>query len=497
MRNEYLTRNYEEIEHTIKNGGYVLWDCLTYSNKHVPWAKKILYKEFGVSINNKYNFRCFNYKDVRDWLKRFRESYTKKFGFRPNMKYFIAGEYGEKNDYIDDRGNKRYGTHRPHYHVLLHILDKTKPEEVSEIIWKTWQKGKCDGIKDNNTQIFWSEKVISTLDPNKINRASYISKYVCKDSTYTKYLNDLLSNIDYEYIQPETLHDHFHYEKHTLKGEHIIIDHDINQKVKFNDKNFKQTICSRKKFQSFKRALTIFHKQSSGLGLSLIDKIGDKELDENKIMMPRYNIYKCKITIPNIVKRHLFYEKVLRTDKRTGLKRLIFHKDWYGRLVPNDLYKEKYGKMIDLKLKKTFESYQKILLNSIELQQKICELLNKNILNNYDIRKLAKYSVCYKGRLKRDKFYHLDMFKALSLGKIKEYPNLLGKENFENGKYKTSHGEILHWFLKDNVINQDTYKRFRNFDYCLMYIYKEAHRQGLGQEALYWQNIEMRRKFKN
>lgn len=80
---------------------------LTYDNEHVPK---------GPTGN-----LTLNPKDVELFMKRLREHQERKHNRQ--IRFFLAGEYGGDDEYTDNKGVKRKGTERPHYHFIAYNLN--------------------------------------------------------------------------------------------------------------------------------------------------------------------------------------------------------------------------------------------------------------------------------------------------------------------------------------------------------------------------------------
>lgn len=140
---------------------------LTYDDNHLPKSTKID-SETGECLDS----YTLNHRDVQLFIKRLR----KKYG--DNIKIYGCGEYGSDKEYIDWKGQKRVGTERPHYHIILFNL------KIDDL--EFWKMSKCDWSSIQNP-LFKSD-TISKLwnkghaDLNEVNYETcrYVAGYVMK-----------------------------------------------------------------------------------------------------------------------------------------------------------------------------------------------------------------------------------------------------------------------------------------------------------------------------
>ena len=134
-----MMRSYYECLDTFENGGYVYFDTLTYDNEHLPKVSDFTNK---IKRGSKDDFSCYNTEHIRLFLvrlRRFAEYYNNSL--KDNLKYFVTSEYGDRKEYIDERGRKRRGTERPHYHVLFFVKNNAiSVYKLSMLIDQAWGK---------------------------------------------------------------------------------------------------------------------------------------------------------------------------------------------------------------------------------------------------------------------------------------------------------------------------------------------------------------------
>ncbi len=171
---EWSTRCSYEILDCLQSGGLVVLSCLTYRLLERP----LLFSRSGF-CDDVLSFPCFSYSHVKSYVKAIQDFFSKR-GVANGYRYFVCSEYGER-------------TGHPHYHVLNFF---TK-EAVSLLVGGSISLATCDSF----TQIFkdflasfwphgmlrWSKSVRSGglgIFVKNTSAASYVAKYVCKDSGF-------------------------------------------------------------------------------------------------------------------------------------------------------------------------------------------------------------------------------------------------------------------------------------------------------------------------
>ena len=140
---------------------------LTYDDDHLPRSRGIDPKTGEI-----YESSTLVKKDHQDFMKRLR----KKFG--NDIRFFMCGEYGSDDEYVDKYGTLRKGTERPHYHF---ILFNCKFEDM-----KFWRWSKCEWSNQKNA--LYRSKTLDKLwgeghaELNEVNfeTCRYVAGYVAK-----------------------------------------------------------------------------------------------------------------------------------------------------------------------------------------------------------------------------------------------------------------------------------------------------------------------------
>lgn len=260
----------QEFKHHLSNGGYVLFDTLTYKNSDLPHVSDF--------IETPVDFPCFNRVHIRKFIVRLRRrlSYRKY----SNIRYFLCSEYG-----VDDKYS-----HRPHYHILVFANSDIPPFELSKEIYLAWQHGRTD-VYSNILDLgmsYLNERVFNDYSLHGMRLANYVAKYVQKDSEFQSKLDARIQ---------------------------VVLD------SKFPD----GSPASQADRFSFKvmllNLMSQFHLQSKGFGLQYLSS-SEFNLDEvmstgmvTMVTPDNLEIFRS-IPIPMYYQRHLFQEQVNLDGKR-------------------------------------------------------------------------------------------------------------------------------------------------------------------------------------
>lgn len=181
-QNEWRIRSYSECVDTLENGGYMLFDTLTYKNEYLPRVSDF------VPVPKELDFSCFRSLDVQLFIKRLRtylsrplkDKKTKEilkpaYDVNDNLRFFLVCEYG-----------KEQYTSRPHYHVFFFVKNNAIPPLVlSAAISHCWHFGRTDGLPFRTSSYVLNHNVFRDLSICTKRCILYISKYVAKDFLYS------------------------------------------------------------------------------------------------------------------------------------------------------------------------------------------------------------------------------------------------------------------------------------------------------------------------
>lgn len=254
--NEWYFRSFQHMMHTLKSGGYILFDTLTYDNEHLPKLS-----DFMDTTND---FPCFSRDDIRKFFVRLRRKLAYN-GYKDSFTYFLTSEYGELR-------------HRPHYHVLFYLPSSIPPLVMSQYIHDTWQKGRCDGVFEYGSRYVLQNRVFNDMSAHGMQLCNYVSKYVQKDCQFDKVIKARITAVLDDKFRDVDLDDYSNYAEY--KSMRTKLYNLVGQ----------------------------FHLQSKGFGLSFISDVDKDRLFESgmiSMIVPKVNILK-HIPLPTYYNRHLF-----------------------------------------------------------------------------------------------------------------------------------------------------------------------------------------------
>ena len=353
-RLEWRLRLYYEFRRCFDDGGFVLFDTLTYSEDYVPWFKDALTCD-GLASYLNYDFddfRIFYYRDVTLFLKRFRKVLKKEllsFGVKDfQMKYFYCGEYGQSDG----------STFRPHYHILFFFNGFTYSSniacKISDLINSCWSLGRTDNY--NNTDYpslsSWLEHAVllpSSCDNVRLQKvSSYVSKYVTKSFSFDKVSSK-----------------HFNVLRNSL----------------FNDASISSSEAQ-KLYNSFKRSVSPRFFSSHNFGCYAL-RLFDLHYIYKNHSLPLPDKDKVKINVPLSIffKRKLFFYVHISDD---GTRQWRYNEDGLLYLWDN--------------LIKRFNQTLSSLRSKLSLDDALNSEVNR-LLAGRDISYFVFYKVCYKGRI--------------------------------------------------------------------------------------------------
>lgn len=344
IRSEWRFRAYHHAKDTIKKGGYVYFDTLTYAPEHVPHLSDFVdVSKYGIT-----DFMCFDYRHFRLFIKRLRRHLEYHYG-SSDFTYFMSTEYGTSET----------GTHRPHLHINFYVKSGLHPFTFSKAVHDCWQYGRCDGICEHEAK-YVAEHIYgydvgfgsNHTDDILLKLCNYVSKYITKDSTFQKEIDKRIKVIERVGMDKEDL-------------------------------------------DKLKRAISMYHRQSQGFGLSYIYGMSDREihqlLDENKVLLPSSTEVVVTAPIPMYYKRKLFY-KLCKRDDGTYFWQLTDYGIQYQT-------KNMLKRVDDI-----CDSYTELEINSTpEEKLHLRKLLGDRCIEDYAI-----YKVFYQGRMRSD--YQVNFF---------------------------------------------------------------------------------------
>ena len=181
IRREWYFRTFQQVQDTLRHGGYVYFDTLTYNNLYVPRLSHYIdIDKYGIK-----DMMCFSHEHFKLFLKRLRRKLQYHCG-NANFKYFLTSEYG-----LDERF-----TRRPHYHILFFVSSGVSPITFSRFVSQCWTYGRTDGIPYKDLHYLqkhvYGYSITAQTDTSfraVTSACNYVAKYVTKSGKYRKKLD--------------------------------------------------------------------------------------------------------------------------------------------------------------------------------------------------------------------------------------------------------------------------------------------------------------------
>lgn len=251
LQQSFEARVYYEYQACEDAGGYGLFQTFTYDEQHVPRLHGI---------------RCFSTKDYRLFTVNLRHKLVREGKDPKSLKWIWCTEYGGQ-------------TYRPHAHAIFFCYDPSiTPELLCEYLDYAWARFTVVGKRNDDGS--WHRESLGFLDTTNVDGTrnhtpaqrkidghgalAYVAKYVCKD-------------LDFEKVISGQVHSSY-------DGTPI-------------DRLSKED----------KKEMFPFHRQSNGLGISMVD-LPKKHLIDGVCKVPD-KIQKFKyIPLPQYIDRKVFYD---------------------------------------------------------------------------------------------------------------------------------------------------------------------------------------------
>lgn len=270
---EFELRCYHEYIETIQKNGYVLFQTFTYSQDKVP------------STNGFLHFDSHHYKWFMEKMrKRLRDAGYDVVG---NLKVFWTSEYGGE-------------THRPHYHALFFVTFDIDPEVFDRFTVEAWSDH--DNVPYGRTDL---EHPYHKRLVNAQGAIAYVAKYVTKDIDFDEVFQNQKGKDGVKFsakiaVVKEMIKRKYEYELN--RGVSDLVDPYPNQSL---GDLFKLLDLQ----TDFINKIQPFHRQSKGLGLSMIEHLSMDELMSGRTTLPDNDpfIVKKDVNIPLYIDRHVFY----------------------------------------------------------------------------------------------------------------------------------------------------------------------------------------------
>lgn len=208
-RDGYYLRSHYQF---LKAGERGIFTTLTYDNAHLPiytyetepifspsgeileyprkrrvstWDKKhiqLFFKQLNEKIIYFYGTKILGLKRLKTDGRRKKTIAWKDFEVslrkNPLFSYFLVCERGKADIYTSDKGRKRRGTARPHYHVIFYLNNPDIPQDMFlEFIKELWEYGHVYNLKITDVK----DKDGKSLGRTDSQCLAYVTKYVTKD----------------------------------------------------------------------------------------------------------------------------------------------------------------------------------------------------------------------------------------------------------------------------------------------------------------------------
>lgn len=411
VRAEWSFRSYHEVLSTLKKGGYIYFDTLTYSDEHLPHLSDFVDL---TKMPQVHNFSCFNHQHFKLFLKRLRRNLHYNYGVN-TFKYFLTSEYG-----VDDRY-----THRPHYHILFYITIPVHPYEFSRLVSDAWYYGRTDGVVYKGNR-YVADHVygydlgygMNTQHSAVVSICNYVSKYVTKSSKFQDKLDKRMFMLSTYINDDETL-------------------------------------------KELRRSMDMFHRQSQGFGLSYIYAMSEREINnlfDNCVIIPDSKNVISTYPLPTYYKRKVFYQNKKRDD---GTR--------YWELTPIGQHFQVLGKI--RQVDKNVTNYNDII-NTFTQDDK--DLLSY-YLDGRSIQDYAIYNVFYKYRDRIYSSYELgdleyNLLDWLDVCNMASQSNSLSKtlvysvDDERNIHLSLDYSCAYSAYIKNNAMTPANVKEFRHYD---------------------------------
>lgn len=192
----YLVRSYYEALRCFEdqnNKGWLLFDTLTYRPVDVPYIHDHENKVNWLRYRS-YDGFAFHRDHITKFFKLLRTRLSRAgFDVNDKLRYFLTSEFGNDSEYIDDRGMRRHGTRRPHYHVLFYSnVPGLTYDVLSRYISKCWKYGRTDGLPYKSDAYVRNKRFFSSVNPYCMRILQYVSKYVIKQQKFDLMLRNKL-----------------------------------------------------------------------------------------------------------------------------------------------------------------------------------------------------------------------------------------------------------------------------------------------------------------
>lgn len=287
LKTEWQIRAYYEAKRCLDNGGYLYFDCLTYSDLNIPKISYHLPSGLVCEFDN--------YAFCRQHVRLFRVRLRRRLEYlgypvnNDNFRIFVGSEYASDSRY----------TQRSHYHLLFYVNLNILPVTFSYLIDECWHYGRTDGVTYKGVGYVLSHNTIGSLDDHAVKASNYVSKYVLKEIGISNKINKKVRSIFDKYIFP-------------------------------NDPSWLAKYPKRQAYKRVLRECLPFHAQSQHFGEFAIDLYKDKMVETMQIPCVTDDGIK-DFAIPSYYRKKLFYD----VSWINGVRRFIPNSYYFDYKIKN------------------------------------------------------------------------------------------------------------------------------------------------------------------
>lgn len=350
MRSEWYIRAFYHWESVKSIGGCAFFYTLTYREDSLPHYNDV---------------RCFDKISVQKFCKRLKERMWRKY--KIHLDFLITCEYGELFK-------------RPHYHAIFFLDRQILPWSFYNQVNESWSlgfvyAGRYGGIVNSPSGIL------------------YVTKYVCKDSSFINLDSQLYATIKKDYSE---MYESWY---HGI-GDELFAPESFDALCKEHLRwsNIPEVA---EWYNAFKREYSrhsTFNLHSSKLGYALIDAKNRLNLNKDTVLIPQGSGY-IEMPLPRYIIRYLYYDRV--PNERDG-KRTKFVLNVDGMKHQLDT--------IDYRIDKLALDYQNFFSSTRLTDYQFTQLRSQfNFIGNKDLRffldnlscnyrNMAIYSLVYRNR---------------------------------------------------------------------------------------------------
>lgn len=470
--NDMYYRIYHEWLDTVRrDGGYVFFDTLTYSDENLPHVSDFFELEdwFDFYDSEFLDFPCFSRLDLRGFVTRLESRLRYHYNMSSeDIKRFVCAEYGTSSGH----------THRPHYHVLFFVKSpKIDVYTLRDIVHDCWKRGLTDKVRSKGKR---ANYFVGRNNRSELAVSNYVAKYVQKDSVFQSEIDRRIAKLLFQkfgsdFTRVDVTCSHVDVDN---PDKHYFVD-DI--RLSFVDSNISNSYAYSLFRQSLYRTVGQFHLQSQNFGLCALDSIDMDDLfNTGLVYIPDCQKVVRSLSLPKYYERKLFERQVYVNGRRCWVK--------------NDKGKLYYHR-----------KHLRICSQLAERYRLDC--LNYGIVTNVNFDELACYVMFRRGRMCGSLGNDVDCLDVLSLPSnfIRyNYSTPLDRSvlggNFVSSNYIGDGSGYTTLYLENAMPFDEFVSRYAMDDIAYEYLIQSIDdarvKDGFAKQDLYDANAELKNKIK-